>query len=171
MNFELSEALQDMQRHVRDFVRERVTPLAPELDRCPRYPWETLAEMGELGLLGILTPENYGGAGLDTLSYAVLLEEVSYGDAAHATIMSVTNGLPQGMILRYGSEAQRTRYLPDLASGKHIGAFCLSEPHCRFRTRLPMTTRADKVEGGLPLKRQQSLDYFGRGGASLSGDG
>lgn len=150
MTFELSEALQDMRRHVRDFVRERIIPLASELDRHPRFPWETLLEMGELGLLGILTPEERGGAGLDTLSYAVLLEEVSYGDAAHGTIMSVTNGLPQSMILTYGNEAQRTHYLPSLASGKQIGAFCLSEPHCGSDAAA-MRTRADKVKGGYLL--------------------
>ena len=150
MTFELSEALQDMQRHVRDFVKKRITPLAPELDRCPRFPWDTLLEMGELGLLGILTPEAYGGAGLDTLSYAVLLEEVSAGDAAHGTIMSVTNGLPQGLILNYGSEAQKEHYLPKLATGEHIGAFCLSEPHCGSDAAA-LKTRAEKVADGYVL--------------------
>ena len=150
MTFELPEALADMQRHVRDFVAERIAPLAPELDKCPHFPWETLTEMGKLGLLGILTPEEHGGAGLDTLSYAVLLEEISAGDAAHGTIMSVTNGLPQGMILTYGTEEQKMRYLPDLAGGKTIGAFCLSEPHSGSDAAA-MKTRAEKVEGGYVL--------------------
>ncbi len=150
MDFQLPEDLIAMQRAVRDFARTELAPAAVELDREPRFPWETLRKMGELGLLGMLTPEKYGGAGLDTLSYAVLLEEIAAADAAHATIMSVTNGLPQSLLLKHGTEEQRQRYLPRLASGEWIGAFCLSEPHAGSDAAA-ITTRADATEGGYVL--------------------
>jgi acyl-CoA dehydrogenase len=108
----------------------RDRPIAAELDREPRFPWATLqAHGGAWACSGSLTPEADGGAGLDTLSAYVLLEEIAAADAAHATIMSVTNGLPQALLVRYGDDEQRRRYLPRLASGEWIGAFCLTEPH------------------------------------------
>ena len=139
-----------MRQHVREFAKSEIAPVASELDRNPKFPWETLQKMGELGLLGVTTPEEYGGTGLSTLGYVVLLEEISAADAAHGTIMSVTNGLPQGMILTYGSDKQKEKYLPKLASGEWIGSFCLSEPHSGSDA-VAMTTRATKVEGGYEL--------------------
>jgi len=150
LDFSLPEDLLAMQRAVREFARAELAPVATELDRAPRFPRETLRKMGELGLLGMLTPEEYGGAGLDTLSYVVLLEEIAAVDASHATIMSVTNGLPQSMLLKHGTEAQRQRYLPRLASGEWIGAFCLSEPHAGSDAAA-LSTRAEKVDGGWVL--------------------
>lgn len=150
MTFSLPEDLQDMQRVVRDFARAEIAPVAAELDRNPRFPRDTLAKMGELGLLGIMTPEAYGGSGLGMLEFAVLLEEISAADASHGTLMSVTNGLPQSMILTYGNEAQKEAYLPRLARGECLGAFCLSEPHCGSDAAA-LQTRADKVAGGYRL--------------------
>jgi acyl-CoA dehydrogenase len=150
MNFDLPEDLLEMQRVVRDFAAAEIKPIASELDRNPRFPWTTLSKMGELGLLGITMPETYGGAGLDTLSYVVLLEEISAADASHGTIMSVTNGLPQHMILSYGTDEQKQKYLPKLAKGEWIGSFCLSEPHCGSDA-VAMTTKAEKVTGGYKL--------------------
>lgn len=150
MNFLLSDDLLMMQQEVRAFARNEIFPLAPKLDKHPSFPWKTLKKMGDMGLLGIMTPEAYGGAGLDTLSYVVLLEEISAADASHGTIMSVTNGLPQSMLLTYGTEAQKQRYLPKLASGEWIGSFCLSEPHCGSDA-VAMTTRATKTSGGYIL--------------------
>lgn len=139
-----------MQRTVRDFAARDIAPVAKELDRSPAFPWQTIKKMGELGLLGIMTPQQYGGAGLDALHYVVLLEEISAADASHGTIMSVTSGLPQTMILEYGTEAQKSRYLPRLASGEWIGSFCLSEPHCGSDAAA-ITTRARQVKGGYRL--------------------
>jgi acyl-CoA dehydrogenase len=150
VDFSLSEELLEMQRMVRDFAEAEIKSIASDLDRHPRFPWKTLRKMGELGLMGMTTPEPYGGAGLDTLSYVVLLEEISAADASHGTIMSVTNGLPQSMILSYGTEEQKTKYLPKLASGEWIGSFCLSEPHCGSDA-VAMKTKAEKVEGGYKL--------------------
>lgn len=139
-----------MQQAVREFARREIAPIAAELDRQPRFPWVTLRQMGEMGLLGVMTPELYGGAGLNTLAYAVMLEEISVADASHGTIMSVTNGLPQAMLLAHGSDEQRRRYLPKLARGEWVGAFCLSEPHCGSDAAA-IKTRAEKVVGGYRL--------------------
>jgi alkylation response protein AidB-like acyl-CoA dehydrogenase len=155
MDFALPEDLLLMQRTVREFAQREIAPVAAELDRAPRYPWPTLKKMAGLGLLGVMTPEVYGGTGLDTLAYAVLLEEISAADASHGTIMSVTNGLPQSMLLAYGSEEQRERYLPKLASGEWIGAFCLSEAHCGSDAAA-MKTRAVKVAGGYELSGEKA---------------
>lgn len=149
MDFSLPEDLIQMQRAVREFARAEIGAVAAELDRNPRFPWDTLRQMGDLGLLGMLTPEEYGGAGLDTLSYVVLLEEIAAVDAAHATIMSVTNGLPQSLLLKHGTEAQRRQYLPRLASGEWIGAFCLSEPHAGSDAAAIQTSAKHTPEGWL----------------------
>lgn len=150
MDFALPDDLLLMQRSVRDFAQREIAPVANELDRQPAFPWRTLRMMGELGLLGVLTPESYGGAGLDTLSYVVLLEEIAAADASHATIMSVTNGLPQAMLLAFGDDDQKEGYLPRLASGEWVGAFCLSEPHCGSDAAA-MRTRAERTAGGYRL--------------------
>ncbi|MEJ2666144.1 MAG: acyl-CoA dehydrogenase family protein, partial [Deinococcales bacterium] len=150
LDFALSQELLSMQAHVREFARAEIASVAAELDREARFPWSTLEKMGQMGLLGVMTPERYGGAGLDNLSYAVLLEEIAAADASHATIMSVTNGLPQSMLLRYGSEAQKERYLPRLASGEWIGSFCLSEPQAGSDA-VAMTTRAQRLDDGYRL--------------------
>lgn len=150
MDFALPEDLLFMQRHVREFAQREIATVAAELDRQGSFPWKTLRKMGELGLLGVTTPEHYGGAGLDTLSYVVLLEEISAADASHGTIMAVTNGLPQVMLLAYGNDHQKERYLPRLACGEWIGAFCLSEPHCGSDAAA-MKTRAERRPGGYRL--------------------
>jgi acyl-CoA dehydrogenase len=150
VDFFLPEELLEMQRVVRDFAEAEIKPIASELDKHPRFPWQTLKKMGELGLLGMTMPEAYGGAGLDTLSYVVLLEEISAADASHGTIMSVTNGLPQHMLLTYGTQEQKQKYLPKLSKGEWIGSFCLSEPHCGSDA-VAMTTKAEKVSGGYKL--------------------
>ncbi|HEX7001105.1 MAG TPA: acyl-CoA dehydrogenase family protein [Trueperaceae bacterium] len=150
MDFSLTEEQLALRAAVRDFAREQIAPLAADLDRAPRFPWETLRKMGELGLLGVTTPEEYGGAGLDNVTYAVLLEEIAAADASHATIMSVTNGLPQSLLLRHGTAEQKARYLPKLATGEWIGAFCLSEPHAGSDA-VALATRATKADGGYRL--------------------
>jgi acyl-CoA dehydrogenase len=150
VDFSLPEELLEMQRVVREFAGAEIKPIAGDLDKNPRFPWKTLRKMGELGLMGMTTPEQYGGAGLNTLSYVVLLEEISAADASHGTIMSVTNGLPQSMILHYGTEEQKQNYLPKLASGEWVGSFCLTEPHAGSDA-VAMKTKAEKVEGGYKL--------------------
>ena len=150
MDFSLSEEQIALMTAVREFARAEIVPVAAALDREGRFPWETLRKMGALGLLGVTTPERYGGAGLDNVSYAILVEEIAAADASHATIMSVTNGLPQSLLLSHGTEEQRDAYLPKLASGEWIGAFCLSEAHSGSDAAALRTT-ARRVDGGYVL--------------------
>ena len=151
MNFELPDDLVEMRRHVRAFARERIAPHADALDADPSFPRATLAEMAAMGLMGVTTPEAYAGSGLGTLAFAVLLEEISAADASHGTLMAVTNGLPQKMLLAYGSEAQKDAWLPPLAQGTIFGAFCLSEPHAGSDAAA-LRTRAIRDGDGFRLR-------------------
>ncbi|MDZ7706612.1 MAG: acyl-CoA dehydrogenase family protein [Trueperaceae bacterium] len=151
MNFELPDDLKDLRRHVRDFARERIETVAAGLDAEPTFPRATLAEMGRMGLMGVSTPESYGGAGLGTLAFTVAIEEISAADASHGTLMAVTNGLPQKMLVAYGSEAQKEAYLPKLASGAWFGAFCLSEAQAGSDAAA-IRTRASAVPDGYRLR-------------------
>ncbi|HYN22578.1 MAG TPA: acyl-CoA dehydrogenase family protein [Thermoanaerobaculia bacterium] len=128
MDFGLSEEQQLLQEQVRRFAEERIQPGVAERDREHRFPIEIFQEMGELGLLGMLVSEEYGGAGMDTLSYVVAMEEISRADPAVAVTMSVTNSVCCWPIQRFGSEELKRRVLPELASGEAIGGFGLTEP-------------------------------------------
>ena len=123
-------AEQEMMRDtVRRFARARLTPRAAEWDRTAAFPREALKEMGPLGLFGVCVPDRWGGAGLDHVSLALVLEEIAAGDASCATIVSVQNSVVCGPILNFGSESQKSWWLPQLARGELLGCFCLSEPH------------------------------------------
>ena len=113
---------------VRAFARERLAPFAADWDRDAAFPREALKEMAALGLFGVCVPERWGGAGLDQVSLALALEEVAAGDGACSTIMSVQNSVVCGPILAFGSEAQKSWWLPQLARGEAFGCFCLTEP-------------------------------------------
>lgn len=112
----------------RQFAQERLKPYAAEWDREHRFPAEALAEMAQLGFLGMLVPEQWGGAATGHLAYAMALEEIAAGDGACSTIMSVHNSVGCMPILKYGSEAQKQRFLQPLATGEMLGAFALTEP-------------------------------------------
>jgi len=112
----------------RQFARERLAPGAAERDRNSRFPAEELREMGELGLLGMVVPEEWGGAGADAVSYALAIEEIAAGDGAISTIMSVHNSVGCAPILKFGNQEQKERYLRPMAAGQMLGAFCLTEP-------------------------------------------
>ena len=129
MSFHLSDEQRLIVQHVRDYCRQKVAPLAAEYDREARYPREQLRGLAELGLMGATVPEEWGGAGLDSVTYALCLEEIAAADSSVAVIVSVQNGLPEQMLLNYGTDEQRERYLRPLSSGEFIGAFCLTEPH------------------------------------------
>ena len=128
MAFALSDDQRFLVQHVRDYCRAEIAPRAAEYDRSGEYPREQLRGLAELGLMGATVPERWGGAGLDAVTYALCLEEIAAADASVAVIVSVQNGLPEKMLLRYGTDAQREKYLRPLASGEHLGAFCLTEP-------------------------------------------
>lgn len=129
MSFALSADQRLIVQMVRDFCRSEIAPKAAEYDRSGAYPHEQLRGLAELGLLGATVPEAWGGAGLDSVTYALCLEEIAAADSSVAVIVSVQNGLPEQMILKYGTDEQRERYLRPLAEGRHIGAFCLTEAH------------------------------------------
>ncbi|MFC5848055.1 acyl-CoA dehydrogenase [Deinococcus petrolearius] len=128
MAFALSDDQRLLVQHVRAYCRAEIAPRAAEYDRSGEYPREQLRGLAELGLMGATVPERWGGAGLDAVTYALCLEEIAAADASVAVIVSVQNGLPEKMLLRYGTDAQREQYLRPLASGEHLGAFCLTEP-------------------------------------------
>jgi short-chain 2-methylacyl-CoA dehydrogenase len=128
MNFDLSPEHELIRDTVREFARERVAPLAEELDREQRFPYELVAEAAELGLMGIPIPEEHGGAGADTLSYAIAIEELTRVDSSFAITVAAHTSLGTMPILLFGSEEQKREWLPDLASGKRLAAFGLTEP-------------------------------------------
>ena len=113
---------------VREFARSEVAPVAAELDAKAEFPWANIKKMGELGLLGIPWPEELGGAGLDILSYMIVINEMAKVDASHAITISAHTTLGTSPIVNFGTMAQRKRYVPLLASGKVLGGFGLTEP-------------------------------------------
>ena len=114
---------------VRDYARERIAPFAAQWDRDATFPAEALKGLAELGCYGVTVPEEWGGAGLDTLSLSLILEEIAAADGATSTIVSVNNCPVCSMLERYGSDAQKEAWLKPLARGTMLGAFCLTEPH------------------------------------------
>jgi short-chain 2-methylacyl-CoA dehydrogenase len=128
MNFDLSPEHELIRDTVQEFARERVAPLAEELDREARFPYELVAGAAELGLMGIPIPEEYGGAGADTLSYAIAIEELTRVDSSFAITVAAHTSLGTMPILLFGTEEQKRRWLPDLSSGKRLAAFGLTEP-------------------------------------------
>lgn len=123
---ETRAAIRDM---ARDFARERLAPTAAARDAAHAFPREELSEMGRLGLLGMVVPEDYGGCDVGAVAYASVLEEIAAGDGACSTILSVHNSVGCGPIVKFGTDEQKRRFLPKLASGEWIGAFALTEPH------------------------------------------
>jgi alkylation response protein AidB-like acyl-CoA dehydrogenase len=146
--------LTESQRMIRDtlcaFARERLAPNAAQWDRESTFPREALAELAALGVWGMAVPESWGGAGLDYLSLAVALEEIAAGDGATSTIMSVQNSLVCGILSRYGTDAQKDRWLKGAASGALLGCFCLTEPHTGSDAAI-IKTRAIKTDSGWTL--------------------
>jgi alkylation response protein AidB-like acyl-CoA dehydrogenase len=124
----LTETQRSIQQLARDFAREQLAPHAAAWDKAEMSDPAVQAKLGELGFLGMLLPEQYGGLGLDSLSYLLALEEIAAADASTAVLMSVHNSLPTRMILNFGSETQRKHFLPRMSSGEWLGAFALSEP-------------------------------------------
>src|ERR1041384_5312375 len=124
----LTEEQREIQRVARDFAEREIAPFADQWDREQHFEPSIVAKLGELGFLGMLLPEKYDGLGLDMLTYMVALEEIATVDASVAVMMSVHNSLPTQMILRWGTDAQKERFLRPMARGELLGAFALSEP-------------------------------------------
>ena len=128
MNFDLSEEQELLRRTVRDFAQRRIAPGASERDEAARFPSELIPAMAELGLLGINVPAQFGGAGFDAVSAAIIIEAIARVDGATALIVASHNSLCSGHILAFGSERQKQKYLPPLATGEKLGAWALTEP-------------------------------------------
>jgi len=128
MEFALSEEHRLVQSTVREWATTRLLPKAAEMDRTGTYPRELIRELGDMGLTGVFVPEEYSGGGMDTVSYCIVLEEIARAEAALAAVLSVNNSLDCYPILAFGTEAQKRAYLPDLARGRKLGCYCLTEP-------------------------------------------
>ncbi|HVH51957.1 MAG TPA: acyl-CoA dehydrogenase family protein [Gaiellaceae bacterium] len=152
MNFELTDEQELLRRTVSEFAVTRVAPIAEEIDREKRFPYELVAEMAELGLMGIPIPEEYGGAGADTLSYAIAIEELTRIDSSVAITVAAHTSLGTMPIYLYGTDEQKEEWLPRLASGKGLAAFGLTEPSSgsdagAFRTRAELKDGSWIVNG------------------------
>jgi butyryl-CoA dehydrogenase len=129
---------------VRQFARDEVAPVAAKFDAAAEFPWENIKKMGELGLLGVPWPEELGGAGLDTLSYIITIHELAKIDASHAITISAHTTLGTSPIVNFGTDEQKRRYVPPLASGKVLGGFGLTEPGAGSDAAGTKTTAVNK---------------------------
>ncbi|MDQ7821771.1 MAG: acyl-CoA dehydrogenase [Candidatus Eremiobacteraeota bacterium] len=129
MEFTLNEEQRMLQDMVREFAQEKIAPKAAEHDAACTFPSENIKAMAELGLMGVTIPDEYGGAGMDTLSYCIAIEEIARACASTAVIMAVHNSLIGNVIYTFGTDGQKKKYLADVASGKKLGAYALTEPN------------------------------------------
>lgn len=128
MDFRLSEEQQMIQAAAREFAQDEIAPIAAEFDLSGKFPAETIRKAGQLGFMGIEVPEEFGGAGFDAISYALVIQEISAADAAHGTIVSVNNSLFGTSLLEFGTDEQKRKFLEPVASGRVTGAYALTEP-------------------------------------------
>ena len=147
MDFRFTEEQQMIRDAARDFAQAEIVPIAAEFDASGEFPMKTIRMMGEMGLMGIEVPEEYGGSGLDSIGYTLAMIEISAADAAHGTIMSVNNTLYCNGILMHGTEEQKHKYVTPIATGQAIGAYALTEPQSGSDAA-NMRTRADLSEDG-----------------------
>jgi len=144
MNFELTEEHKMIRDAARDFAQTELLPGVIERDENQSFPTEQIKKLGELGFMGMMVDPKYGGAGMDTISYILAIEEISKIDASCSVVMSVNNSLVCWGLETFGNEEQKEKYLKPLASGKMIGAFCLSEPEAGSDATSQQTTAIDK---------------------------
>src|SRR4051795_5766193 len=166
MDFDLSPEHELIRRTVRDFAEQEVAPVAEELDREKRFPYEIVAKLGELGLMGIPFPEEYGGAGADSLAYAIAVEELTRVDSSVAITLCAHTSLGTQPVYLFGSEEQKRDWLPELTAGRKLGAFGLTEPEAgsdagNTRTR----ARLDGAEWVIDGAKQ----FITNAGTDLSG--
>ena len=144
MNFNLTEEHLMIRDAARDFANTELLPGVIERDNKQEFPSELVKKMGELGFLGVMVDPKYGGSGMDTISYVLIMEELSKVDASASVIVSVNNSLVCYGLEAYGTEEQKQKYLTKLATGEHVGAFCLSEPEAGSDATSQATTAEDK---------------------------
>jgi len=128
IEFEFTEEQKMLRRSVREFVNERIKPIADEIDKNDEIPQDLIQEMGELGYFGAVVPEEYGGSGFGEIGYCIVVEELSRGSSAVSVLVGAHESLAETAILIGGTEEQKKKYLPDMAAGKKIGAYALTEP-------------------------------------------
>jgi alkylation response protein AidB-like acyl-CoA dehydrogenase len=143
MDFNLTEEHLMIQQAARDFAQNELLPGVIERDEHQTFPTEQIKKMGELGFMGMMVDPKYGGSGLDAISYVIAMEEISKVDASASVVMSVNNSLVCWGLQEYGTEEQKQKYLPGLASGEIHGAFCLSEPEAGSDATSQKTTAVD----------------------------
>jgi short-chain 2-methylacyl-CoA dehydrogenase len=166
MEFELTDEQRDVRRLVRDFAEQEVGPVAEELDRDKRFPYEIVRQLGELGLMGIPYPEEYGGGGADTLSYALAIEELARVDSSVAITVAAHTSLGTFPIYAFGSDEQKTDWLPELCSGRRLAAFGLTEPEAGSDARsLRTSARLDDGEWVIDGAKQ----FITNAGTDISG--
>jgi alkylation response protein AidB-like acyl-CoA dehydrogenase len=146
MNLDLTDEQREIQSAVRDFARGEIAPVAEELDREKRFPYEVVAQLGDLGMMGMPIPEEWGGGGADTLSYALAIEELARVDSSVAVTVAAHTSLGAWPIYAFGTDEQRAEWLPDLCGGRRLAAFGLTEPEAGSDTR-SIRTRARLEDG------------------------
>src|SRR5215212_3642011 len=150
MDFELSPEQREIQALARDFARERIEPHAAEWDREHRFPRDLFGELAQLGLMGACVPEEYGGAGAEFLSYVLVLEELSRGDAGVGVTVAVHTSAATLPLLVFGTDEQKSRFVPPLARGEHLGAFALTEAEAGSDAGA-LRARAEPADGGFTI--------------------
>ena len=166
MNFDLTDEQQHIRRLVRDFADGEVKPVAEELDREKRFPYEIVEKLGELGLMGIPYPEEYGGGGADNLSYAIAIEELARVDSSVAITLAANTSLGTWPIYAFGSEEQKQEWMPRLCSGEGLGAFGLTEPEAgsdagNVRTRAKLDGDEWVINGAKQFITNSGTDISG----------
>jgi len=166
VNFDLSDDQAAIQRLARDFARGEVKPVAEELDREKRFPYELVAQMGKLGLMGIPYPERYGGGGADTLSYALVVEELARVDSSVGITLAAHTSLGTWPIYAFGDEAQKQEWMPRLTAGETLGAFGLTEPEAgsdagNVRTRARLEDGEWVIDGAKQFITNAGTDISG----------
>lgn len=165
ISFELNETQLAIQDTAKKFAQEEILPSVIERDKKAEFPTDIIAKLGELGFMGFMVPEQYGGSNLDTISYVLAIEEIAKIDASIAIVLSVQNSLVNWILEHYGTEEQKQHYLRQLASGK-IGAFCLSEPEAGSDASQQHTTAELKdgywILNGMKnwISTAQHADYY-----------
>ncbi|MBA3704115.1 MAG: acyl-CoA dehydrogenase family protein [Rubrobacteraceae bacterium] len=161
MNFVLSPQQQDIKERAAEFADREVAPHAAELDREDRFPFETLEKMADAGLMGLCVPEEYSGAGMDFLSYCLLIEEISRADAGVGATLAVHTSAGTLPIVMFGTEEQKAQWVPPLARGERIGCFALTEPETGSDASA-IQTQAERVDGGYRVSGHKQWVTNGR---------
>ena len=144
MEFRLNEDQEMLRDMIREFAEKEIAPIAAELDEQERFPEEIIPQLGEMGVMGIPIPEEYGGTGMDYQSYVLAVEEISKVCASTGVTISAHTSLCSWPIEVFGTEEQKQKYLPGLSSGELLGAFALTEPYAGTDSAMQMTTAVDK---------------------------